>query len=120
MSRLFSTDWNWEDLAPIAHYDVQELAKLCGISTRQLQRFFRRHFHCTPQHWLNERRLLAARNLLRTGDSVKKVALDLGYKQASHFCRQFKSRNKMTPSQFALSQNENVKCRSGITDVAAR
>jgi AraC-like DNA-binding protein len=116
MGRLFLADWNWEELARVAHYDANELAKLCEISARQLQRYFRGHFHRAPQHWLNERRLLAARSLLLTGDSVKKVALDLGFKQTSHFCRQFKSRNKMTPSQFAHSQN--AKCRSGITDVA--
>src|ERR1700760_1956693 len=103
MGRLFFTDWNWEDLAHAAHYDAHELAKLCGISTRQLQRYFRRNFHYTPQHWLNERRLFVAQNLLLTGDSVKKVALDLGFKQTSHFCRQFKSRKHMTPSQFVDS-----------------
>jgi AraC-like DNA-binding protein len=29
------------------------------------------------------------------------VALELGFKQPSHFCRQFKSFNHLTPSQFA-------------------
>jgi len=118
MGRLLVTDWNWEDLARIAHYDANELAKLCEISTRQLQRHFRRRFHSTPQNWLNERRLLAAQDLLLSGDSVKKVALDLGFKQSSHFCRQFKIRNKVTPSQFAHSQS--AKCRLEITDVALR
>jgi AraC-like DNA-binding protein len=118
MGKLLLTEWNWEELAEAAHYDANDLAKLCEISARQLQRYFRRHFQRAPQYWLNERRILAARSLLLTGDSVKKVALDLGFKQTSHFCRQFKSRNHMTPSQFALSQN--TKCRSGITDVAAR
>jgi AraC-like DNA-binding protein len=118
MDRLLLTEWNWEELAQASHYDANELAKRCEISARQLQRYFRRNFHRTPQHWLNERRLLAARSLLLSGDSVKKVALDLGFKQTSHFCRQFKTRNNMTPSQFALAQT--AKCRSRITDVAAR
>ena len=118
MGRLCLTEWNWEELAQSAHYNAHELAKLCGISTRQLQRHFRFRFRCSPQSWLNYRRLLAAEGLLRSGDSVKKVAFDLGFKQPSHFCRQFKTRNKMTPSQFAVTQN--VKCRSEITDVAVR
>lgn len=116
MGRLFVSEWNWEELAQIARYDANELAKLCNVSARHLQRFFRRHFQRAPQHWLNERRLLAARSLLLTGDPVKKVALDLGFKQTSHFCREFKSRTHMTPSQFVLSKNGE--CRSGITDVA--
>jgi AraC-like DNA-binding protein len=118
MERLLLVNGRWEELAGTAHYDANELAKLCGISTRQLQRHFRQNFHRSPQDWLNERRLIIARELLLTGESVKKVALDLGFKQTSHFCRQFKSQNKMTPSQFAFSRL--TQCRSRITDVGDR
>jgi AraC-like DNA-binding protein len=116
MERLLFVTGKWEQLAGTAHYDSNELARLCGISTRQLQRHFRRRFHCSPQSWLNQRRLLAAEELLLAGESVKKVALDLGFKQPSHFCRQFKSRKNMTPSEFAFSQNGS--CRSEIITVA--
>lgn len=112
MGRMLLTDWNWEELARVAHYDANELAKLCEISARQLQRYFRRHFHRAPQHWLNERRLLAARSLLLSGDSVKKVALDLGFKQTSHFCRQFKFYNDLTPSEYVMCCRRPEKCRS--------
>jgi len=104
MGRLYFTDWDWDKLAQAAHYNAQELAKLCGISPRQLQRHFRFRFHCSPQNWLNLRRLSVAEGLLLSGDSVKKVALDLGFKQPSHFCRQFKSCKNMTPSQFVDAQ----------------
>ena len=100
MARLRLLKGQWEELAKQARYDANELARLSGVSIRQLQRHFNRHFHCSPQSWLNERRLLVARALLLRGEQVKKVALDLGFKQTSHFCRQFKSRNKMTPSEF--------------------
>ena len=118
MGRLFLIEGQWDRLAETAHYNANELARTCGISTRQLQRHFRRCFRCSPQSWLNERRLQAAQVMLLAGDSVKKVALDLGFKQSSHFCRQFKNRKKMTPSQFSVSQK--TKCRSEITDVAGR
>ncbi|HXT10525.1 MAG TPA: helix-turn-helix transcriptional regulator [Candidatus Angelobacter sp.] len=117
MGKMFLVKGQWEALAKASHYDANELARLCGISTRQLQRRFHRSFHCSPQHWLNERRLFAAQRLLLSGDSVKKVALDLGFKQPSHFCRQFKCRTKMTPSQFAISHM--AKCRFQITGVVA-
>jgi AraC-like DNA-binding protein len=118
MERVRWVKGRWEIMAETAHYDANELAKICGISTRQLQRHFRRCFHCSPQNWLNERRLLLAKALLLSGESVKKIALDLGFKQPSHFCRQFKSWNKMTPSQFAVSHSGQ--CRSEITDVVQR
>lgn len=115
MERLLLVKGRWETLAETAHYDANQLARLCGISTRQLQRHFRHEFRCSPQKWLNERRLEVAEVLLLSGEPVKKVALDLGFKQTSHFCRQFKNRNKLTPSQFAFSQI--TRCRPEITNV---
>ena len=54
---------SWEKLAVAAHYDARELAKLCAMSTRQLQRYFNRDLNQSPQNWLNERRIEAARRL---------------------------------------------------------
>lgn len=104
MGRLRLVNGQWEELAEAAHYNARELAKLCSISTRQLQRYFRDIFHRSPQNWLNVRRMVAAQSLLLSGESVKKVALDLGFKQSSHFCRQFKSQCNMTPSEFVSEQ----------------
>lgn len=83
-----------EKVAPSVHYDCRKLAKLCGMSDRQLQRYFRTRFKRSPQDWLNERRVLAAQRLLLSGDPVKKVSLDLGYKRFAH----------ITPSGFVKSQ----------------
>ena len=49
-------------------------------------------------------RKIAARQLLLSGQQVKAVAFELGFKQPSHFCRQFKSFNNLTPSQFASQE----------------
>ena len=98
----------WGVLAVAAHYNAGELAKLCGLSVRQLERHFHGNLGRTPQDWLNEQRIKAAQHQLLLGQSVKRVALELGFKQVSHFCRQFKSFNNLTPSQFARqSQTEN-------------
>jgi AraC family transcriptional regulator len=91
----------WEELATIAHYDANELAKLCHLSVRQLERQFRYNLDQSPQDWLDERRLMAAQRMLLTGQMVKVVALGLSFKQVSHFCRQFKSQYGLTPSKFA-------------------
>lgn len=103
MAKLHLIKEPWEALAQKAHYNANELADLCGISPRQLQRHFRRKFHCSPKTWLNQRRFLLAQTLLLKGEPIKKVALDLGFKQTSHFCRRFKSHNNMTPSEFSCS-----------------
>jgi transcriptional regulator GlxA family with amidase domain len=92
----------WERLAEAARYDAKELAKLCHLSVRQLERDFRRNLGRTPQDWLNEQRLIVAQQMLQAGAMVKVVALELGFKQVSHFCRQFKTQHHLTPSQFAI------------------
>jgi AraC-like DNA-binding protein len=89
--------------ARAAHYDARELARLCRVSLRQLQREFSRSLGRSPQEWLNEQRLRAARPLLLRGEPIKKVALELGFKQPSHFYRQFKCLYRMTPSEFVTS-----------------
>jgi AraC family transcriptional regulator len=91
----------WEQLAGTACYDAKDLAKLCHLSVRQLERDFHRSLERSPQDWLNEQRIKAAQQLLLSGRPVKVVAFDLGFKQSSHFCRQFKSQLNLTPSQFA-------------------
>jgi AraC-like DNA-binding protein len=101
MARKAIIRQDWEALAGAAHYDAKGLAGLCHVSVRQLERDFRRDLERTPQDWLNEQRLIAAQQMLLAGTMVKVVALELGFKQVSHFCRQFKSLHNLTPSQFA-------------------
>jgi AraC-like DNA-binding protein len=101
MAKMATIGLRWEQLAAAANYDARELAKLRRLSIRQLQRDFRQNFGRTPQDWLNEQRIKAAQRLLLSGQPVKVVALELGFKQLSHFCRQFKIQQNLTPSQFA-------------------
>jgi AraC family transcriptional regulator len=108
MERLIFVRGQWEELAQTAGYDANKLSELCNVSIRQLQRHFRVRFQCSPQSWLDKRRLEKAQALLLSGESVKKVALELGFKYPSHFCRHFKSRTKMTPSQYLVSQLETM------------
>ncbi|MGN6556086.1 MAG: helix-turn-helix transcriptional regulator [Verrucomicrobiota bacterium] len=93
---------NLERLAIQANYDGRILANLCGISPRQLQRLFKSTLGCSPQEWLIELKVFQAKVKLLAREPVKKVALDLNYKHASHFCYQFKSVVGMTPSEFAF------------------
>ena len=104
-SEMESTQ-RWDRLAESAHFNARELARLCNLSTRQLQREFRRVLGRTPQDWLNERRMVVAREMLLAGEPVKKVALDLGFKQISHFCRHFKTWHQFTASEFTSARRE--------------
>lgn len=119
MNRNAACKQRWEELAEAVNFNAGELARRCGISIRQLQRDFRRCLGRSPQDWLNEQRIKAAQKPLLAGETVKKVAYDLGFKQPSHFCRQFKSFKSVTPSEFVLVETlSDSGCRSGITTVA--
>jgi|SRR5438876_739806 len=106
---------DWVSLARSAGYRPSELARLCSVSLRQLERHFRKHFGSPPKIWLRDLRLKEARELLIRGCYVKTVASELGYKDAPHFCRRFKLRYGQSPlaqvgQQRSVSRSDN-KCR---------
>jgi AraC-like DNA-binding protein len=98
----------WLKLAREAKFSAANMAALSGITLRQLERHAQKVLGCTPQIWLDEQRMVAAQVLLLDTDTVKEVALELGYTQASHFCRQFKAYYEMTPTRYiALCEKRN-------------
>jgi AraC-like DNA-binding protein len=88
---------SWEQLAKVAQFRPNALAELCGVSMRTLQRYFRAHYDQTVSDWLRDLRLNEALSSLKQCDSVKEVAFDLGYKQPSHFTRDFKKKFGVPP-----------------------
>ena len=114
---------NWEGLAEEAGYNAKKLAERCGVSRRQLERFFPRATGKTPQQWLNYLRQQKAYELIASGQSAKEVAIRLGYKQPSHFSREFKRFHGVPPSELLVADFSAVSlpdnsCRSETTDVA--
>ena len=83
---------NWPELARQANWSCAELAKLCGVSVRTLERHFYKLFDRAPKKWLIEDRQREAINLLRTGSSMKEISARLGYRQPSTFSREFAKR----------------------------
>jgi len=91
---------HWFQLARDAKYRSRTLACLLHVSPRQLHRYIRRLFGRSPQAWLDERRLALAGDLLRRCRCIKQVAYELGFKQVSHFSREFKRCYGVPPGQF--------------------
>ena len=74
------------------------LASDVGMSTRQLERLFRRYLNKSPKRYYMEMRLQKARNLLMQTDmSVINVALACGFASPSHFSKCYRSLYKTTP-----------------------
>ena len=74
------------------------LAKDGGMSTRQLERLFRRYLDRSPKRYYMELRLQKARNLLMQTDmSVINVALACGFASPSHFSKCYRAHYDTTP-----------------------
>ena len=75
-----------------------DLAEDVGMSTRQLERLFRRYLNRSPKRYYMELRLQKARNLLMQTDmSVINVALACGFASPSHFSKCYRAHYKTTP-----------------------
>ena len=74
------------------------LAQDVGMSTRQLERLFRRYLNRSPKRYYMELRLQKARNLLMQTDmSVINVALACGFASPSHFSKCYRAQYNTTP-----------------------
>ena len=81
------------------------LAKEVGMSTRQLERLFRRYLSRSPKRYYMELRLQKARNLLMQTDmTVINVALACGFASPSHFSKCYRSHYNTTPYRERGSQ----------------
>ncbi|MFP4042993.1 MAG: GlxA family transcriptional regulator [Rhodosalinus sp.] len=81
------------------------LAREVGMSTRQLERLFRRYLNRSPKRYYMELRLQKARNLLMQTDmSVINVALACGFASPSHFSKCYRAHYDTTPYRERGSQ----------------
>ena len=84
-----------------------ELAKGVAMSTRQLERLFRRYLNRSPKRYYMELRLEKARNLLlQTDMSVINVALACGFTSPSHFSKCYRNHFNRTPYRERGSPSE--------------
>lgn len=85
------------------------LARDVGMSTRQLERLFRRYLNRSPKRYYMELRLQKARNLLMQTDmTVINVALACGFASPSHFSKCYRSHYNTTPYRERGSQSTRL------------
>ncbi len=85
------------------------LAKNVGMSTRQLERLFRRYLSRSPKRYYMELRLQKARNLLMQTDmSVINVALACGFASPSHFSKCYRAHYSTTPYRERVSHGTKL------------
>lgn len=84
-------------------YDIHisEIATFIGIDRTYLYRIFKEQEQISPKGYLQQLRIRAAGNMLRsTEHSVTEIAYSCGFKDTSAFCNQFRQMTGMTPKEF--------------------
>lgn len=79
---------------------TDEVARLVGLSRRQLERLFKQHLDSLPSRHYLELRLQRSRELLqRTGQSILQVGLACGFTSGPHFSNAYKAAFGCTPRE---------------------
>ena len=78
---------------------LADVAALCGVSMRQLQRLFQRYHQCSPAGYYLQQRLRRARELLQqTSLSITTISIACGFAGVSSFSKAFRQQYGFPPS----------------------
>ena len=87
---------------------VQELSRLCNMSTANFRLLFHQELKCSPREYLNACRIHKAEQLLSFSErSITDIAAAVGYNNISGFNRSFLNMTGMTPSAYRKSTNNS-------------
>ncbi|CDG82966.1 helix-turn-helix transcriptional regulator [Janthinobacterium agaricidamnosum] len=78
-------------------WTLQQLADLGGMSRSKFAQLFHQLIGTTPADYLSEQRMLLAQALLKDNNTVKAVAIKVGYGSQSAFTKAFSARHGMSP-----------------------
>lgn len=77
---------------------VEEIARLCGMSTPHFSRSFKVSTGHPPYRWLLKKRVELAKKLLETSSAtIIEVSMECGFTEQSHFTKTFRQQVGMTP-----------------------
>lgn len=88
---------------PAGRHALADLAEVAGVSRFQVLRGFAKLTGMTPHAYVLQRRLDAARSMIRGGADLAAVAAACGFADQSHLNRLFKGRYGLTPGGFAAA-----------------
>lgn len=81
--------------------NLEKIASLCGYSPSYFSRSFRKHFKINFIQYLQQVRLEAAKQLLKTSSlTVAEISENTGFQSLSYFSTQFKRETGISPNQY--------------------
>lgn len=89
-------------------WTVERMAKRVNLSPSRFHAIYKNIYGKSPVDDLIQARIQNAQNaLLFSSLSISEIAEDLGYRNLTHFMRQFKAITGTTPRKYRESQNDN-------------
>ena len=87
-----------------ANLTIDELARLCHLSTSSFKRKFKESFNTSPKKYILQKKVEKAAVLLKTDSSrVSDIAYDVGFDSLATFNRNFTASYGKSPSEYRLS-----------------
>ena len=85
---------------PLLVARTEEIARLVGVSRRQLERLFKQYLNSLPSRYYLELRLVRARQLLQqTSQSILQIGLSCGFSSGPHFSSAYRNHFGITPRE---------------------
>ena len=87
-----------------ANLSIDELARLCHLSTSSFKRKFKETFDASPKKYISQKKIEKAAALLKSESSrVSDIAYDVGFDSLATFNRNFSATYGLSPSEYRLS-----------------
>lgn len=86
---------------------IADLAKLSHMSESKLYQKFKENFGCSPNHFIIQKRLKFAHNLILSNTqnlTISEISFMCGFNNVEHFNRKFKEVYSSTPTKIKLLQ----------------
>ncbi|OJJ14929.1 hypothetical protein BKI52_40975 [marine bacterium AO1-C] len=84
---------------------LEELAFICHKSLSSFKREFKKIYNDTPAHYIKEKRLESAAQLLcSTNHSIADIAFEVGFQDVTTFSASFREKFNNSPTKYRLNQ----------------
>ncbi len=82
---------------------LKDVVENCSVSQGYISRLFKTEYNLTVLNYIHLKKINKAKAMFLSYDlPISDVALDLGYKESSYFCKVFKKYEDMTVEEFKL------------------
>lgn len=90
---------------PFDWVSIEEYAKMCNLSCGGFRRIFKQYIGISPREFLINLIINAAKKLLEESDmSIKSIAETLHFESTEYFCRLFKLKTKLSPTEYRIQK----------------